>query len=176
LEKVKIKTRMQPLPKGDREAQRKPNQLSLCVTVSGARATSLIASDVRYGVTLNFISSNAGAFGEGHLNLAIVEQIPARRLMDDQSMRLYNINPARGGTSVFGIDLNNGGDADEFQDQVARGFVWCERINRANHHCDLGSLTQELSESGEFNQREVEGASAVDQIRPSDGGGEQQSL
>jgi hypothetical protein len=57
--------------------------------------------------------------------------------MEDQSMRLYNLNPARGGSSVFRIVLNNGGKADEFEDQVARGFVRSERINRADHHCDL---------------------------------------
>jgi hypothetical protein len=57
--------------------------------------------------------------------------------MDDQSMRLYNLNPARGGSSVFGIDLNNGGNADKLEDQVVRGFVWCERINRVDRHDDL---------------------------------------
>jgi hypothetical protein len=82
--------------------------------------------------------TNAGAFGAGHLNLAIVEEIPAPRLMDDQSMRLYNLNPAWGSGSVFWIDLCNRGDADELEDQVVRGFVRSERINRADHHCDLG--------------------------------------
>jgi hypothetical protein len=33
-------------------------------------------------------------------------------------VRLYNLNPARGGSSVFGINLNNSGNADEFEDQV----------------------------------------------------------
>jgi hypothetical protein len=57
--------------------------------------------------------------------------------MDDQSMRLYNLNPAWGGSSIFGIDLNKGGEADELEDQVVRGFVWCERVNRVDHHNDL---------------------------------------
>jgi hypothetical protein len=94
------------------------------------------------------------------LNLAIVEQIPARRLMDDQSMRLYNLNPAWGGSSIFGIDLNNGGDADEFEDQVARGFVRCERINRADHHCDL-CHDAEISKIGKFNQGKIVGAGTI---------------
>jgi hypothetical protein len=46
---------------------------------------------------------NVGALGAGHLNLAIFERIPARRLMDDQGTRLYNLNPARGGRTAFQI-------------------------------------------------------------------------
>jgi hypothetical protein len=97
------------------------------------------------------------------LNLAIVEQIPARRLMDDQSMRLYNLNPAWGGSSVFGIGLNNGGEADEFEDQVIRSFVWCERVNRVDHHNDFchdpekyqkaANLTREKSRDKSLSRR-----------------------
>jgi hypothetical protein len=111
------------------------------VTVSGTpiHKPHYIGRSLRSHPELYLVpQANAGTFGEGHLNLAIVEQIPARRLMDDQSVRLYNLNPAWGGSSVFWIDLYDRGDADEFEDQVARGFVWCERINRADHHCDLG--------------------------------------
>jgi hypothetical protein len=42
--------------------------------------------------------------------------------MDGQGVRLYNLNPARGGSSVFGIHLNNGGNADEFEDKVVRAL------------------------------------------------------
>jgi hypothetical protein len=81
--------------------------------------------------------TNACAFGARHLHLAIFEQIPARRLMDDQGMRLYNLNPAWGGSSAFRIVLNNGGDAYEFEYQVVRDFVRSELINRVDQHNDL---------------------------------------
>jgi hypothetical protein len=57
--------------------------------------------------------TNAGTVGAGHMNLAIFEQVPARRLMNDQGMRLYNLNHARGGSSAFRILLNNCGNAYE---------------------------------------------------------------
>ena len=52
-------------------------------------------------------------------------------------MRLYNLNPASGGRSAFRIVLHNGGDTDEFEYQVARRFVRCERINRVDQDNDL---------------------------------------
>ena len=58
--------------------------------------------------------------------------------MDDQSMRLYNLNPAWGGSSsAFRIVLNNGGDAYEFEYQVVRDFVRSERIDRVDQRNDL---------------------------------------
>ena len=82
--------------------------------------------------------TNPGAFGAGHLNLAIVEQITARRLVDGQVVRLYNLNATRGGTSAFRINLYHRGDAYQLEYQVVRHFVRSEWINRVDHYCDLG--------------------------------------
>jgi hypothetical protein len=81
--------------------------------------------------------THAGALSAGHMNLAIFEQVPARRLMDDQGMGLYNLNPARGGSSAFRILLNNGGDAYEFEYQIIGDFVGRKRINRIDQHFDV---------------------------------------
>jgi hypothetical protein len=61
---------------------------------------------------------NAGALGAGHLNLAIVEQIPAGRVMNGQIVWLYDLNPTGGGCGVFRIDLNKRGDIYQLENQV----------------------------------------------------------
>jgi hypothetical protein len=58
---------------------------------------------------------NVCAFGARHLDLAIVEQISARGVVDGQIMRLCNLNPARAGRSAFRIVLDNGSDVHEFE-------------------------------------------------------------
>jgi hypothetical protein len=62
--------------------------------------------------------TNTGAFGARHLNLTVVEQIPARGLVLGQIMRLHDLNPASAGSSAFRIDLYNGGNVHELEDQV----------------------------------------------------------
>jgi hypothetical protein len=62
--------------------------------------------------------TNTGAFGARHLNLTAIEQIPARGLVISQIMRLHDLNPASAGSSAFRIDLQNGGDIHELEDQV----------------------------------------------------------
>jgi hypothetical protein len=62
--------------------------------------------------------TNPGAFGTGHLNLPIVEQIPARRLMNSQIVRLYDLNPTGDGCGTFRIDLNQRVDVHELENQV----------------------------------------------------------
>jgi hypothetical protein len=57
--------------------------------------------------------------------------------MEDQGMRLHNLNPARRGSSAFRILLNNGGNAYEFEYQIIRDFVGRKRINRIDQHYDL---------------------------------------
>jgi hypothetical protein len=67
----------------------------------------------------------------------VVKHIPTGRLVDGQKMRFYNLHPASGGRSAFLIVLHNGGNADEFEDQIARRFIRCERINRVDQDNDL---------------------------------------
>jgi hypothetical protein len=62
--------------------------------------------------------TNACAFGAGQLNLPIVERVPARRLMNSQIVRLYDLNPTGGGCGTFRIDFNKRGDVHEFENQV----------------------------------------------------------
>jgi hypothetical protein len=62
---------------------------------------------------------------------------PLGRLLDAQVMRLYNLNPARGGTSAFPIVFNNCGDVHELGHQVVRRFVRSERLNRVEQHDEL---------------------------------------
>jgi hypothetical protein len=52
-------------------------------------------------------------------------------------MRLDDLNPASGGRSAFRIFLHNGANAEEFEYQVARHFIRCERINRVDQDYDL---------------------------------------
>ena len=85
------------------------------------------------------------------MNLAIPENIPARRLMEDQGMRLYNLNPARGGSSAFRILLDNGGNAYEFEYQIIRDFVRRKRINRIDQHFDV-CHGREISKGAEYYQ------------------------
>jgi hypothetical protein len=61
---------------------------------------------------------NAGAFGAGHLNLPIIEQISAGRLMNSQIVRLYDLNPTGGGCDTFRIDFNKRVDVHELENQV----------------------------------------------------------
>jgi hypothetical protein len=61
---------------------------------------------------------NAGASGADHLNLSVVEQVPAGRLMNSQIMRLYDLNPTGGGSGTFRIDLNKRGDVYQLENQV----------------------------------------------------------
>ena len=61
---------------------------------------------------------NAGALGAGHLNLPIVEQIPAGRLMNSQIVRLYDLNSTDGGCGTFRIDFNKRVDVHELENQV----------------------------------------------------------
>ena len=62
--------------------------------------------------------TNPGTFGAGHLNLPIVEQIPAGRLMNSQIVRLYDLNPTGGGCGTFRIDFNKRVDVHELENQV----------------------------------------------------------
>jgi hypothetical protein len=59
------------------------------------------------------------------LNLAVVEQIPARGLVLGQIMRLHDLNPASAGSSAFRIDLYNGNPKElnsTSVDDYANGF------------------------------------------------------
>ena len=69
--------------------------------------------------------------------MAIGEHEPTGRLVDGQIVRFDNLHSARGGTSVFRIVLNNGGDIHEVEHQIVRRFVRSERVNRVDHHKDL---------------------------------------
>src|ERR1700722_2269499 len=81
--------------------------------------------------------TNASALGAGHLNLAISEQVPGAGLMLGQTVRFNDLNPTSGCSNPFRIDLDKGGDVYQFEDQIVRGFVRSERINRVDQHNDL---------------------------------------
>ena len=74
--------------------------------------------------------ANSRAFGAGHLDLAIVEHIPAAGLVFGQIVRLDNLNPAGADFAAFQIVLNGGGDVHELEHQVVREFVRSQGINR----------------------------------------------
>jgi hypothetical protein len=87
---------------------------------------------------LNFVSQmDLGALRAGHLDLPIGEDVPAWWLVCSQFVGLYNLNPAGAGGNVFGIGLNDGHDIHELENQIARGSVRSEMINRADQHGDL---------------------------------------
>ena len=93
--------------------------------------------------------TNAGALGTGHLNLAVVEDIPAGGLVRGQIVRFYNLNPADVCSNVFRIDFNKGGNVYKLEDQIIRDFVWSQQINRIDQHKDLCHDTKVYQE-GEF--------------------------
>jgi hypothetical protein len=73
-----------------------------------------------------------GALRAGHLDLPIVEDVPARWLVCSQIVGFYNLNPAWAGGNVLGIGLNDGHDIHELDNQIARDSVRSEMINRAD--------------------------------------------
>lgn len=76
--------------------------------------------------------ANSGTFGTGHLDLAVVQQVPATRLVFGQMMRLDNLNPASSGSSALRIVFHVGGNVHELEHQIVRNFVGSERINRSD--------------------------------------------
>jgi site-specific recombinase XerC len=78
-----------------------------------------------------------GALRAGHLDLPIVEDVPAGGLVCSQIVGFYNLDPAGAGGNVFGIGLNDRHDIHELENQIARDSVRSETINRADQHGDL---------------------------------------
>jgi hypothetical protein len=72
-----------------------------------------------------FEDSNASAFMTGISEICEKHQyglaVPGR-FVDGLIVRLDNLHSARGGTSVFRIVLNNGGDIHEVEHQIVRRF------------------------------------------------------
>jgi hypothetical protein len=90
--------------------------------------------------------TNSGALGTGHLNLAVVEDIPAGGLVRGQIVRFYNLNPADVCSNVFRIDFDKGGNVYKLENQIVRDFVRSQQINRIDQHKDLchdGKVYQE---------------------------------
>jgi hypothetical protein len=67
--------------------------------------------------------TNSGALGTRHLDLAVVEDIPAGGLVRGQIVRFYNLNPADVCSNVFRIDFNKRGNVYKLENQIVRDFV-----------------------------------------------------